>query len=203
VRALLCRLLALASGSSSLASSSATSNTPKIISAARAKKNERGGRANPSWPNSAARSIALPRLARRSWGGRLRGAPDRRRSCRQPALAGGRWGGSDTGQHGARSSLAPPPRSGWLAAGKRAVGWSRASRSKWTRGQAAGDGGDGDGGRKRKGMALFRRLFYRKPPDRLLEIADRVYGTLTPHAPPLRLGNFSTGNAAAFCNFAQ
>uniref|UniRef100_A0A453JW86 C2 tensin-type domain-containing protein n=1 Tax=Aegilops tauschii subsp. strangulata TaxID=200361 RepID=A0A453JW86_AEGTS len=24
-------------------------------------------------------------------------------------------------------------------------------------------------------MALFRRLFYRKPPDRLLEIADRVY----------------------------
>jgi hypothetical protein len=25
-------------------------------------------------------------------------------------------------------------------------------------------------------MALFRRLFYRKPPDRLLEIADRVYG---------------------------
>lgn len=32
------------------ASSSATSNTPKIISAARAKKT-RGGRANPSWPN--------------------------------------------------------------------------------------------------------------------------------------------------------
>lgn len=25
-------------------------------------------------------------------------------------------------------------------------------------------------------MALFRRLFYRKPPDRLLEITDRVYG---------------------------
>jgi len=66
-----------------------------------------------------------------------------------------------------------------LAAGKRAVGWSRASRGKWARGQAAGDGGDGDGGRKRKGMALFRRLFYRKPPDRLLEIADRVYGTVT------------------------
>jgi len=29
-------------------------------------------------------------------------------------------------------------------------------------------------------MALFRRLFYRKPPDRLLEIADRVYGTVNP-----------------------
>ena len=28
-------------------------------------------------------------------------------------------------------------------------------------------------------MALFRRLFYRKPPDRLLEIADRVYGNPT------------------------
>ncbi|KAM0843525.1 hypothetical protein ACQ4PT_057652 [Festuca glaucescens] len=27
-------------------------------------------------------------------------------------------------------------------------------------------------------MALFRRLFYRKPPDRLLEIADRVYETM-------------------------
>lgn len=26
-------------------------------------------------------------------------------------------------------------------------------------------------------MALFRRLFYRKPPDRLLEISERVYGT--------------------------
>lgn len=104
-------------------------------------------------------------------------------SCRWPALAGGRWvGGGDSAwaARGARSSLAPPPRSGWLAAGKRAVGWSRASRGKWVRGQAAGDGGgDGDGGRKRKGMALFRRLFYRKPPDRLLEIADRVYGTLT------------------------
>lgn len=25
-------------------------------------------------------------------------------------------------------------------------------------------------------MALFRRLFYRKPPDRLLEISERVYG---------------------------
>jgi hypothetical protein len=99
----------------------------------------------------------------------------------QPALAGagvrGRWVGG-SGQHGARSLA--PQRAGWLAAGKRAVGWSRASRSRWARGQAAGDGGgggsDGDGGRKKKGMALFRRLFYRKPPDRLLEIADRVYG---------------------------
>ena len=27
-------------------------------------------------------------------------------------------------------------------------------------------------------MALFRKLFYRKPPDRLLEIAERVYGML-------------------------
>ncbi|KAG6410264.1 hypothetical protein SASPL_128317 [Salvia splendens] len=27
-------------------------------------------------------------------------------------------------------------------------------------------------------MALFRRFFYRKPPDRLLEITERVYGML-------------------------
>jgi len=25
-------------------------------------------------------------------------------------------------------------------------------------------------------MALFRRFFYKKPPDRLLEISERVYG---------------------------
>lgn len=31
-------------------------------------------------------------------------------------------------------------------------------------------------------MALFRKLFYRKPPDRLLEIAERVYGMF-----PLRI----------------
>lgn len=30
---------------------------------------------------------------------------------------------------------------------------------------------------RRRRMALFRRLFYRKPPDRLLEISERVYGT--------------------------
>lgn len=27
-------------------------------------------------------------------------------------------------------------------------------------------------------MALFRKLFYRKPPDGLLEISERVYGML-------------------------
>ncbi|KAG2407757.1 Formin-like protein [Vigna angularis] len=32
-------------------------------------------------------------------------------------------------------------------------------------------------------MALFRRFFYRKPPDRLLEISERVYGLLSPHFP--------------------
>lgn len=26
-------------------------------------------------------------------------------------------------------------------------------------------------------MALFRKLFFRKPPDGLLEISERVYGT--------------------------
>lgn len=30
-------------------------------------------------------------------------------------------------------------------------------------------------------MALFRRLFYRKPPDRLLEITERVYGNRFPY----------------------
>ncbi|TYG60610.1 hypothetical protein ES288_D07G082000v1 [Gossypium darwinii] len=30
-------------------------------------------------------------------------------------------------------------------------------------------------------MALFRRFFYRKPPDRLLEISERVYGNLFLH----------------------
>ncbi|KAG8093043.1 hypothetical protein GUJ93_ZPchr0012g21951 [Zizania palustris] len=33
-------------------------------------------------------------------------------------------------------------------------------------------------------MALFRRLFYRKPPDRLLEISDRVYGKPVLPPPP-------------------
>ncbi|KAF8399537.1 hypothetical protein HHK36_015404 [Tetracentron sinense] len=33
----------------------------------------------------------------------------------------------------------------------------------------------GSGERQRRKMALFRRLFYRKPPDRLLEISERVY----------------------------
>uniref|UniRef100_A0A804HW97 Uncharacterized protein n=1 Tax=Musa acuminata subsp. malaccensis TaxID=214687 RepID=A0A804HW97_MUSAM len=27
-------------------------------------------------------------------------------------------------------------------------------------------------------MALFRKFFYRKPPDGLLEISERVYGRL-------------------------
>jgi hypothetical protein len=31
--------------------------------------------------------------------------------------------------------------------------------------------------KQRHQMALFRRFFYRKPPDRLLEISERVYGT--------------------------
>lgn len=32
--------------------------------------------------------------------------------------------------------------------------------------------------KQRHHMALFRRFFYRKPPDRLLEISERVYGTV-------------------------
>lgn len=28
-------------------------------------------------------------------------------------------------------------------------------------------------------MALFRKFFYKKPPDGLLEITERVYGTLS------------------------
>lgn len=27
-------------------------------------------------------------------------------------------------------------------------------------------------------MAMFRRLFYKKPPDHLLEISERVYGNI-------------------------
>jgi hypothetical protein len=50
-------------------------------------------------------------------------------------------------------------------------------------GLAARDGG----GNGREGMALLRRLFYRKPPDRLLEIADRVYGKPMLLLPPAML----------------
>lgn len=31
-------------------------------------------------------------------------------------------------------------------------------------------------------MALFRKLFYRKPPDGLLEICDRVFGLFLPNS---------------------
>jgi hypothetical protein len=55
-------------------------------------------------------------------------------------------------------------------------------------------------------MALFRRLFYRKPPDRLLEIAERVYGNPVP--PPTSLAcnaasEFGIGVQLQNCRFCS
>lgn len=48
-------------------------------------------------------------------------------------------------------------------------------------------------------MALFRRLFYRKPPDRLLEISERVYGTS-----PFRLSLIILRNSGFFvCSIVE
>jgi hypothetical protein len=48
-------------------------------------------------------------------------------------------------------------------------------------------------------MALFRKFFYRKPPDGLLEITERVYGAFTPSNPSTLSMPVSISQGNALC----